>query len=1260
MAFIDTLNNPILREMQKDYNRAIAQKIRNRLQQLENANDKDKRRWVWELLQNANDTVKNRQVNVEINVTNTYLEFRHDGGYFSPRNITNLVHQISSKEGDESIGRFGTGFLTTHTLSRTIKVSGVFFEDDNYSKFEITLYRTEDTEQGLVKCIEKTWNEFKEDKLPSKPKERVWTSFKYLNHNRKIADDTINDFITFIHYNLAFVQSIGSITVNNNLTNHNFYIKRKAIQQINNILSIIPFEGKINNQPFNKQLLFADNKEIQGAIEISNKEGKITVEQIASNIPRLFCAFPLVGTEKFLFPIVLNSRNFLPKTERDGLYLKGETTQTKRNKPLLESALFLYQSILKYLISKQADNLYLLAQHENPFKDDYFDVEWYKTVIQKPIQNTILNSPIVKTETGNFALLKVMRFPYYAVNNQLNLRITKQIWAYQSVLYPSLIPQKSDIEHWANLLWESCTKIDLEDIALYIQHRENIQNLKKQFVNKELDVFVWLNELIDFYVKNARLLLDKYKVIPNQRSIFCFKKDLYFDNSIPDILKDIYNIFGENWYNRLLSLNINALDNLFRAERKVRYINSIIQGINAKIEHKDTNKVQVQKAVFSLSRLIPTEKSNTEQIEYKNYRKELHKFSKDLFKNKIPTIIELENLPNQTWKSSDEWLLKHIVETIENCKNVNTLNNLLYGTNDKDVVLWLNDFYIFCIKRDKTAYLSKKIYPNQLGELNSKYSLYKDEKIAEELKDILEDLDKVFSTKDKNGWRHLLLDNKITVFDETLKLQSKTTKDVSDEINKKIPDLKTHPSKALKLIIFRLVALMKSENKHQRKLWEYLRAFYLAEVPKQLQVIENAEDFDWQPCFNWSMERLIKDITVLKYVDELEDELHGNLKVLDWLADFIEFVHETEDYKRLLDGEKYAVIPNQNGSFQIKSRLWLDDEINENLKKIIRLLNPAWLDDLVENKTIFVELPKDRERKTTDAALEVDRIFRTYKNDPQKAEYVQSFRIVSKWMNEQNNEFLRQNMNWISMRKAEIALSLLGSEKEKDEVFLIIESGKAPLLSKIANNKDITEEDLEKIIDNPLKFKNLIEAINNPPNPTLQQFTNDKIKEKTGGIIDSVDELIEAFNKLKREKEQQILKEKRTKPKFIVRTETKGGTTDWEAVKRSNELARKRIREHLGTIKENNQAVYDISGWTRASNTIIKNIKKNGIHIGLVTKGADKGVIYFNSDEREFLADTKKFTELWIHSQRDIFQITLGEILKIWNVQGITTTMFDI
>lgn len=109
------------------------------------------RRWIWELLQNAVDIAYNNQVKIEVEMAKNYVEFRHSGKPFTNENIVFLIEQTSSKQRTESIdkssvettGCFGTGFITTHLLSKVIEISGVFHdpEENTYQKFRLTLNR---------------------------------------------------------------------------------------------------------------------------------------------------------------------------------------------------------------------------------------------------------------------------------------------------------------------------------------------------------------------------------------------------------------------------------------------------------------------------------------------------------------------------------------------------------------------------------------------------------------------------------------------------------------------------------------------------------------------------------------------------------------------------------------------------------------------------------------------------------------------------------------------------------------------------------------------------------------------------------------------------------------------------------------------------------------------------------------------------------------------------------------------------------------
>ena len=118
---------------QEDGNRSIADKITKRLHDLDKTVENNQGRWAWELLQNAKDSIAedpSKTISVQIQLDENSVEFRHNGEHFTEQDVRGLINQISSKETEEGeqtkkIGRFGTGFLTTHLLSKVVKIQGV-------------------------------------------------------------------------------------------------------------------------------------------------------------------------------------------------------------------------------------------------------------------------------------------------------------------------------------------------------------------------------------------------------------------------------------------------------------------------------------------------------------------------------------------------------------------------------------------------------------------------------------------------------------------------------------------------------------------------------------------------------------------------------------------------------------------------------------------------------------------------------------------------------------------------------------------------------------------------------------------------------------------------------------------------------------------------------------------------------------------------------------------------------------------------------
>ena len=72
-------------------------------------------RALWELVQNARDQAEGG-CHIHIQLNKDCIVFRHKGRPFDYNSLSALVKQTSSKDKQEQVGRYGTGFMTTHSF----------------------------------------------------------------------------------------------------------------------------------------------------------------------------------------------------------------------------------------------------------------------------------------------------------------------------------------------------------------------------------------------------------------------------------------------------------------------------------------------------------------------------------------------------------------------------------------------------------------------------------------------------------------------------------------------------------------------------------------------------------------------------------------------------------------------------------------------------------------------------------------------------------------------------------------------------------------------------------------------------------------------------------------------------------------------------------------------------------------------------------------------------------------------------------------
>ncbi len=71
----------------------LANKLQDGIENCLSKGEKAAVRWIWELLQNAKDSTSgDREVNVEMVISEDYLDFKHTGDPFTEENLYSIIN----------------------------------------------------------------------------------------------------------------------------------------------------------------------------------------------------------------------------------------------------------------------------------------------------------------------------------------------------------------------------------------------------------------------------------------------------------------------------------------------------------------------------------------------------------------------------------------------------------------------------------------------------------------------------------------------------------------------------------------------------------------------------------------------------------------------------------------------------------------------------------------------------------------------------------------------------------------------------------------------------------------------------------------------------------------------------------------------------------------------------------------------------------------------------------------------------------------
>lgn len=566
---------------------AATNNIFTRIDELRGASESEKkimrRRWIWELIQNASDCVNQKKLSIWIDTTENAMTFSHDGTPFNYKSLMNLITQISSKQNseEEKTGKFGTGFISTHLISEKVKISGFFKEDnsfDNLKKLEFTIDRSaktyEDMRQNVIDTLETLKQlEGNDVFMTKKDMNNITTTFTYnfSSENedvKKAIRSGLKDLDQTIPFVFAFVGSIAIINCNDvsfKKTNET------TLTDDIRIVTVTKYDSVSNKEIDNTKVVICSKGKTTIAAPIDEREGKYTIIPFREEMPKLFCQFPLIGTEEFSFPMIINCSNFKMAQERDKIQ-EG----APENREIIEVAIQLYNQILTFACKSQWNNLYNLCYVKGN------NLSELQKTSNKKIKNIFQRLPIVDArksgqnfgrksllEDGSEGTLVYSIVIPYIDNDELY----EKLWNLVDELKIKPIPEKESCKYWAKIAPNN--RIKLDRIYNYLLKDQDIQHVVKYLVDAS-NLIPWLNAFYLLWIEQSGIkLFSAEGLVANQENRFIELSKVVIDDNIDDELKEILMLLGTNIKKKLLlqgielpeGVRIDTYDNQYVANK---------------------------------------------------------------------------------------------------------------------------------------------------------------------------------------------------------------------------------------------------------------------------------------------------------------------------------------------------------------------------------------------------------------------------------------------------------------------------------------------------------------------------------------------------------------------------------------------------------------------------------------------------------------------------------------------------------------------
>jgi hypothetical protein len=728
-------------------------------------------------------------------------------------------------------------------------------------------------------------------------------------------------------------------------------------------------------------------------------------------------------------PVVINSPDFEPDSEREGLILSGPDRDQIRSVPtecginriILRESVRLFDMIVSYLWAEHHELYFLLkGLQEVPSGLRSFDPHWFHQNIILGYRAVLKKYPIVETPIGRLRLFRSDGKPHILFVKADDDDPSGTLYSLFRDCYGCGRLTRWELNaHWAEFAWSECGVVTMHYLCRHIRDCGTVAQLKDRAI-LGFDEYAWLNALFRYLQSSPvpknlppggksrsspriSLISSDCAIIPNCDNVFLSLNTpgIAVGQGLTPVMLDTLARLGDDLSKRLVhpaidSLSPNTIKLTVNAEALSQLIDRNVTAITKSYTSSGffpSTFSYVVGRIWPILRIVSTHEKYP--VAFRDRQRKVVKFMSSIHDRSEPAL-ENDDLYEIAWSEAHKWSITQLARYVADSRSIEALRLRLRLENVQETVEWIDDVFGFLRHALTGIELGKlKIIPNQLGDFCLVSGLCSDE------------LPPIFRTDPSIefgfDWRPSLIHPGIR---NVVPDRKKTIDDVSrkiDDIFLSGTQLSQYDTLRCALFLAHVLPHERSQRSREErnvsmKVLGLLAAFFPTEIRSFKQTtIDQDLPHAWRAVLRYCMEQILAKIKRCSTLREVGLLIHPH--------DPVQCLKNVFEVMPRFGQMRGNIYPNELGEFCELKSLWKPEEIPDDLKTILLDLSEEKQDirrELIDGR-FQSYFPDMQPKRVSDICGKIDNIVEKIWQSPRKKE--EKFRrpikaILSDWIRE--------------------------------------------------------------------------------------------------------------------------------------------------------------------------------------------------------------------------------------------------------------------